>query len=241
MKQQSMTVTRALNANQSNPQTSQTSGTSAPGVNPNDDDSKEGDPPKTFTGSGKRVIKTMKKIATSRGVGLINGFSGFLKNTNGAANFFGNFLREQSNNVKDVAKESLGMVSSFGNSSTRGAKNVLNSARTIGAQGAEELNSAMKQMTKLGTNLTRLGGSAIRGPIAMGGEAANIANRVVKIPVTITKKISNGAIKPFLSLMGAKSDDDDGDDDDDDDEDVKKPADDPTKSSVNPSNKKSTI
>lgn len=164
-------------------------------------------------GSGKRVVKTMQKMASRRGVGLINGFSGFLKSTDGAFNFFGNFLREQASNVNDVAKESFRMISGLGNGSARAARGVIKSGTTIGAQAAKELGSNWQKMTKLGENATKLAGTAFGTPISIGGDVLATANRVARVPGRMVTAIVNRAIKPALGVFGGNSDEEKKDED----------------------------
>ncbi|XP_060869374.1 uncharacterized protein LOC132944173 [Metopolophium dirhodum] len=175
-----------------------------PGTNPNDDDSAEAEPPKTFRESGKRVVNTLKKMATNRGVGFLNGFTGFLKRTGGAFNFFGNFLRDRAKNVKDVAKENLEMVSSFSDSTTRGAKHLLNSGRVIGTQVGKEMYSSLQKSTRLGINVTKLGGAAAGTPLSIAGDVVDTTKRIVKIPSRVSK-IVTGVINPALNFVGPDS------------------------------------
>ncbi|NP_001155386.1 uncharacterized protein LOC100159063 precursor [Acyrthosiphon pisum] len=176
-----------------------------PGTNPNDDDSAEAEPPKTFKESGKKFVKTFKKMATNRGVRFLNGVTGFLKKTGGAFNFFGNFLRDRANGVKEVAKESLGMISSFGDSTTRGAKHLLNSGKVIGKQAGKEMYSSLQKGTKLGVNVTKLGGTAFSTPMSIGEDVVGTTNRLAKMPSRVSKMITNGAINPVLNMFGSES------------------------------------
>jgi len=176
-----------------------------PGTNPNEEKSAEAEPT-TIKESGRRVVRTAKKIASRRGAGLLNGFTGLLKTANNTADFFGRFLRDRSKNVKDVAKDSMGMVSSFSDRSTNGAKHLMNSARVIGNQGANTMYSTLQKSTSLGTNLVKLGGNVVATPISIGADVVSTGNTIAKIPRKFSKMIHEGAVKPLLNSFGPNSD-----------------------------------
>jgi len=177
-------------------------------MDPDDQDSSEAEPPKTIKESGKRVLKMAVSIGSQRGAGLLNGFTGILKGTNGAFDFFGTFLLGQSKNVKDLAKNSLNMMSSFGNTATNGAKNVMNSAKTIGVQGAKTLYNTLQKTTRFGKKLTKLGGTVIDTPISIGEDLVSSANGIVKVPSKLSKMASERLVKPALGFLGPISDED---------------------------------
>jgi len=144
-------------------------------------------------------------MATNRGVGLLNGFTGLLKKTGGAFSFFGNFLGDRAKGVKDVAKESLGTVSSFSDSTTRGAKHLLNGGKVIGTQAGKELFSSFQKATRLGTNITKLGGTAVGIPLSIGEDVVGTTNQIAKVPSRVSKLITK-PIKKVLSYVEPESD-----------------------------------
>lgn len=176
-----------------------------PGTNPNEDDSAEAEQPKTFRESSGRIVKSMKKMASDRGVGLLNGFTGFIKKSGGAFNFFGNFLLERAKGVKEVAKESLEMVSGLSDSTTRGALHLLNSGKVIGTQTGKEMYNTLQKATSLGTNLAKLGGAAVGTPLSISNDLVSTTNRLVKVPRRLSKIITHGAINPVLNYLGPES------------------------------------
>ncbi|XP_026810158.1 uncharacterized protein LOC113551834 [Rhopalosiphum maidis] len=176
-----------------------------PGTNPNEEESSEVEPT-TIKESGRRAVRTAKRIANRRGAGLLNSFTGLLKTANNTADFFGRFLRDRSKNVKDVAKESMGMVSSFSDRSTNGAKNLMKSARIIGNQGANTMYSTLQKSTSLGKNLVKLGGTVVGTPISIGEDVVSTGNSIAKIPSKVSRIVSEGAIKPLLNTFGPNSD-----------------------------------
>jgi len=176
-----------------------------PGTNPNEEESSEAEPT-TIKESSRRVVRTAKRIASRRGAGLLNGVTGLLKTANNTADFFGRFLRDRSKNVKDVAKESMSMVSSFSDTSTNGAIHLMNSARVIGNQGASIMYSTLQKSTGLGKNLVKLGGTIVGTPISIGEDVVSTGNRIAKIPSKVSRFISEGAVKPILNTFGPNSD-----------------------------------
>ncbi|KAF0772475.1 ACYPI000472 protein [Aphis craccivora] len=181
-------------------------------MNPDEQDSAE--LPKTIKESGKKVLKTAKSIANQRGVGLLNGFTGMLKGANGAFDFFGKFLQGRSKNVKDLAKESLNMASSFSDTATNGAKNVMNSARTIGGKGAKTLYNTLQKTTSFGKNLTKLGGTVLNTPISVGEDLASSVNGFAKVPSKLSR-MASGLVKPVVNYFGLKSDEDESEEEND--------------------------
>jgi len=165
----------------------------------------EAEPPTTFKESGKRVVQTLKKMATNRGVGLLNGFTGFLTKSGDAFSFFGNFLLDRAKGVKNVAKESLGMVSGFSDRTTRVAKHLLDSGKVIGLQARKEMYESLQKATRLGKNLTKLGGTAVGTPLSISEDVVGTANRLAKVPSRVSNIINNGVIKPVLSRFGSNS------------------------------------
>ncbi|CAH1710072.1 unnamed protein product [Aphis gossypii] len=181
---------------------------SQPGMDPNDQDSSEAEPPKTIKASGKRVLKTAASIGTKRGAGLLNSITGVMKGTDGAFDFFGKFLLGQSKNVKELAKKSFDMVSSLGNTATNGAKNVMDSAKTIGGQGSKTLYNTLQKTTRFGKKLTKLGGTVMDTPISVGEDLVTTANGIAKVPSKLSRIGSERLVKPALSFLGPTSDED---------------------------------
>lgn len=175
-----------------------------PGSNP-DNDSMETDPPNTVFGSGKKVAKTMKKVASKRIVGVLNSVDRLL-NVVGHSDSFGNLIQEQANNVRTLATESLKLVSDFSNSSFNGAKHVIEGSRVIGKQGGNVLFSTLQKATTLGANLTKFGGTAINTPISIGGDIVGTANRIAKAPSLISTMVTNNIINRGLRLLRLNSD-----------------------------------
>lgn len=178
-----------------------------PGMNPDDQDSSEAEPPKTIKESGKRIIKNVKSIASQRGAGLLNGITGMIKGANGAFDFFGKFLLSRSKNVKDLAKESFNMASSFSDTATNGAKNLMNSARAIGGQGAKTAYNTLQKSTGLIKNVTKLGGTVMNTPISIGEDLVSSANGFAKMPSKLSRIVRERA-KPLLGYFGSNSDED---------------------------------
>ncbi|XP_025195908.1 uncharacterized protein LOC112595048 [Melanaphis sacchari] len=179
---------------------------SKPEINLNNVDSDEAEPPTTIKESGRRVVKTAKKLASKRGANLFNGITGLMKRTDNTIDFFGKFVRDRANNVKDVAKESFGLLSGLSNSSTNGAKNVISSAKVIGNEGSQVMYSTLQKSTNLGKNLTKLGGTVITTPISIGENVVTAANGIARIPSRLSRKITNGGIKPLLNAYLPDSD-----------------------------------
>jgi len=173
-------------------------------------------------------------MATNRGVGLLNGFTGMLKKTGGAFNFFGNLLLDRAKGVKDVAKESLGMLSSFGDSTTRGTKHFLNSGKVIGKQVGKEMYSTLQKATGLGTNVTKLGGTVTGTPLSIGEDVVGTVNRVAKVPSRVSKMITNGAIKPVLGFLGPSSEEEQPEEDKEEEEEEEEPPKAPVKTPPTP-------
>lgn len=176
-----------------------------PGTNPNEDDSAEAEQPKTLRESCGRILKTLKKMASNRGIGVLNGFNGFLKKTGSTFNFFGNFLRDRATSVKTVARESLGMLSGLSDGTSRGAIHLLDSSKVIGTQAGKEMYSTLQKATRLGRSVTKLGGTAVGTPLSIGDDIVNTANRLVKTPSRLSKFITRSAINPVLNYLGPDS------------------------------------
>jgi len=137
-----------------------------------------------------------------------------LKGANGAFDFFGKFLQGRSKNVKDLAKESLNMASSFSDTATNGAKNVMNSARTIGGKGAKTLYNTLQKTTSFGKNLTKLGGTVLNTPISVGEDLASSVNGFAKVPSKLSR-MASGLVKPVVNYFGLKSDEDESEEEND--------------------------
>lgn len=177
-----------------------------PGTNPNEVDSAEAEQPKTFRESGGRILKTLKKMASNRGVGVLNGFNSFLKKTGKAFNFFGNFLRDRAMSVKAVAKESIGILSGLSDGTSRGTIHLLNSGKVIGTQAGKEMYSTLQKATSLGKSIAKLGGTAVGTPLSIGDDVVSTVNRLAKAPSRLSKVITRGAINPVLNYLGPNSD-----------------------------------
>lgn len=61
-------------------------------------------------------------------------------------------------------------------------------------------------MTKLGTNVTKLGGTVASTPLSIAEDVVGTANRFARIPSKLSKTVTNSAIKPILSYLGSNSD-----------------------------------
>jgi len=131
-----------------------------------------------------------------------------LKGANGAFDFFGKFILDRSKNGKELAKESFGMASSFSDTATNGAKNIMNSARTIGNQGAKTMYNTLQKTTSFGKNLTKFGGTIVNTPISIGEDVVTSANGIAKVPRRLSRKISESVVKPALGFFGTNSDED---------------------------------
>jgi len=100
----------------------------------------------------------------------------------------------------------MGLVSSFSDRSTNGAKHLMKSARVIGDQGANTMYSTLQKSTSLGKNLVKLGGTVVDTPISIGEDVVSTGNNIAKIPSRVSRIISEGAVKPLLNKFGPNSD-----------------------------------
>lgn len=165
----------------------------------NDDSESE---PKTIMDSSKHLVNTMKDEANKRGAGVVNTVTEVVKLGSNTLGLFGKLIRSQTRNVHTIATDSFGLLSGLGNSSTKGAQNILKSTGEIGKESANMLNKTLRSATDLGKNAIKLGGNVLTTPLSIGSDVANLSNHVVAVPSKISKYVTNSITNTLLPIMG---------------------------------------
>lgn len=167
----------------------------------------EDEEPQTIAASSKKLIKTAGNVANQRGAGVLNRITGLIKFGNSGVGFLSGIIRDQSQNMRELAMNGVGMASGGLSSGFRGAGNVVNSASRLGRQKAKVWGDTLEGATNIGENGIKLGGNILNMPVSAANTALKVGNHIVETPKRLSKLVTNG-VSNIMSPYSFMLDDD---------------------------------